>query len=501
MKKIFGIFIATFAVTTLQAQDINDAMRFAQDNQTGTARFRAMGGAFGALGGDFSAINVNPAGSSIFANNQVGATLSSFNIKNNSNYFGTNNSEKDSNFDLSQAGGVYVFENEDKKSDWKKFAVALNYENTKNLDNSVYAAGTNPTNSISNYFLSYANGIPLSNINGSSFPYSQLYYNEQQAYLGYQSYIINSTDDTNPNNTAYTSNVPAANYFQENLVGSRGYIGKLSFNGSTVYKDKLLIGINLNSHFTDYRQSSTFYEENNYNNTTTNDLVKRVRFNNELYTYGNGFSFQIGTIYKATKDFRIGLAYESPTWYRLNDEVSQNIAAVSGNVNGELAADVVNPQLTMIYDAYKLQTPGKWTGSIAYVIAKRGLISFDYALKDYSNTKYQPKSDFTATNTVMANVLDVTNEFRIGAEYKIKQLSLRGGYRFEQSPYKNGKTIGDLKGYSTGIGYNFGEFKADLAYSFSERDYNQQFFSQGLTDAARINSKLNNISLTVLFEL
>ena len=87
MKKIFGIFIATFAVTTTQAQDINDAMRFAQDNQTGTARFSAMSGAFGALGGDFSAISVNPAGSSVFANNQVGATLGVFSSKNNSNYF------------------------------------------------------------------------------------------------------------------------------------------------------------------------------------------------------------------------------------------------------------------------------------------------------------------------------------------------------------------------------------------------------------------------------
>ncbi len=166
MKKIFGIFIATLTVATIQAQDINDAMRYAQDNQTGTARFRAMGGAFGALGGDFSAINVNPAGSSVFANNQVGATLGSFNTKNNSNYFGTKTSENDSNFDIIQAGGVYVFENEDRKSDWKRFTIAINYENMKNFDNTVYSVGTNPTNSIANYFLSYANGVPLSTADG-----------------------------------------------------------------------------------------------------------------------------------------------------------------------------------------------------------------------------------------------------------------------------------------------------------------------------------------------
>ena len=101
----------------------------------------------------------------------------------------------------------------------------------------------------------------------------------------------------------------------------------------------------------------------------------------------------------------------------------------------------------------------------------------------------------------MANVLDITNEFRLGAEYKIEKVSLRAGYRFEQSPYKNGSTIGDLNGYSGGLGYNFGATKLDLAYSFYERKYNQQFFSQGFTDSAQIQSRNNIVTLTLLFEL
>ena len=90
--------------------------------------------------------------------------------------------------------------------------------------------------------------------------------------------------------------------------------------------------------------------------------------------------------------------------------------------------------------------------------------------------------------------------FRSG-EYKINQFSLRGGYHFEESPYKNGTTIGNLTGYSGGVGYNFGNTKLDLAYSTSKRNSNQQFFSQGLTDAARINTGKNNLTLTLAFEL
>jgi hypothetical protein len=62
MRKLLFSIIVVSAITSLQAQGINDALRFAQTNQTGTARFQAMSGAFGALGGDLSAIQVNPAG-------------------------------------------------------------------------------------------------------------------------------------------------------------------------------------------------------------------------------------------------------------------------------------------------------------------------------------------------------------------------------------------------------------------------------------------------------
>ncbi|WP_395052771.1 OmpP1/FadL family transporter [Flavobacterium sp.] len=499
-KTFFTVFVGLIFISS-QAQDINDALRYSKENLNGTARFRAMSGAFGALGGDLSAIGVNPAGSVIFANNQAGFTLSNFNTKNDSNYFGKLTSENNNSFDLNQAGAVFVFDNNDQKSDWKKFALALNYDNTGDLDNSIFSSGTNPNNSISNYFLSYANGLPLSTVIGNDFDYADLFFNEQQAYLGYQSYIINSTDDTNPNNTQYVSGVaPGGNYIQEYTLESSGYNGKLSFNASGQYTDKFSFGINLNSHFVDYRQSTSFFERNN-NNTSTTDLVKRLRFNNDLYTYGNGFSFQLGTIFKPTKEVRLGLAYESPTWLTLNDEISQDITAVSSSSAGELSPDVVNPNLTVIFEPYRLQTPSKFTGSFAYVFGKKGLISIDYAVKDYSNTTYKPKRDFTTTNATMSNLLDASSEVRVGGEYKIKKLSLRGGYRFEKSPYKDGKTIGDLTGYSGGLGYNFGSTKLDLSYSYAQRDYNQQFFSQGFTDSSKISSVNNNVSVTLLFEL
>ncbi|WP_395062098.1 OmpP1/FadL family transporter [Flavobacterium sp.] len=501
MKKIIAIAIASLAITSIRAQDISDALRYSQTDLNGTARFKAMGGAFGALGGDFSSISINPAGSVIFANNQVGFTLGNNSTKNNSNYFGKNSSDNNNSFDLNQAGAVFVFENGSVKSGWKKFAIALNYENAKNLDNSLYSSGTNSNNSIDKYFLNYANNIPFGSINNAYF--EDLFYGQQQAYLGYNAYIIEA-DNTNQN--YYTNVSQAGNYYQENSVASTGYNGKLSFNVSAQYDNKLSFGLNLNSHFVDYRQSSSFFESNTNAKYAVGSTVDRIRFSNDLYTYGNGFSFQLGTIFKPIKEVRLGLAFESPTWYKLNDELRQRVVTSGYGLNAavdntQYGTVVTDPNITMIFQPYNLQTPGKLTGSFAYVFGKRGLISIDYAVKDYSNAKFKPKNDYLNENGTISTLLTTSNEVRVGGEFKVKKLSIRGGYRWEQSPYKNGRTIGDLTGYSTGLGYNFGSTKLDLAYAYAKRDYDQQFFSKGFTDAARINSVNNNVSLTLSFEL
>ncbi|MFH6946201.1 OmpP1/FadL family transporter [Flavobacterium sp. FlaQc-50] len=500
MKKIFFLFIAGLSVSVSHSQEVSDAMRYAQDNITGTARFRAMSGAFGAVGGDLSSLTVNPAGSAIFLNNQAGVTFSNQSKKNNSNYFGTQTSDNENSFILNQAGAVFVFHDRNPNNNWKKIAIGATYENTNNFDNNIFSAGTNPRNSIDQYFLAYANGIPLGDI--TNINYGDQFYDEQQAFFGYNGKVIYPVTPNN-SNTLYTSGVPSGgNYDHKNEVYTSGYNSKASFNISTSYKDRLYIGANLNVHVTDFRRSSSFYESNR-NALQPVETISDLRFNNNQYTYGNGFSFQLGAIAKVTESFRLGFAYESNTWYELNDEISQSLYTTRQAAGGPEKYESVNPNVVNVYKPYTLQTPGKVTFSGAYVFGKSGLISIDYAIKDYGNTKYKPTSDqgFRGLNNEMSNTLTSAAELRIGAEYKIKQLSLRGGYRYEGSPYKNKTTIGDLNSYSGGLGYNFGSTKVDLAYSYLERKTNQGFFATGFTDGANITSKLNNVSLTLLFEL
>ncbi|WP_320815105.1 OmpP1/FadL family transporter [Flavobacterium sp.] len=511
MKKIlFTILISSSLLGFSQETTIQDALRYSIDNLNGTARFRGMSGAFGAVGGDLSALNINPAGSVIFANNYASITATNYNKYNKSNYFNTTTKETYGILDINQIGAVLVFNSSPEENNgWNKIAIALNYENTNNFDNNIFSAGINPNNSIGNYFINFAQGLPLSNLqlqSGESISSLYNYLGEtgglgfpaQQALLGYQGLLFEAFDDNDPNNVDYYTNIPTGgNYYQENYIQSTGYNGKVTANVATAYKDKIFLGMNLNVHFTDYIKTSSLYERNNNPLYSSGLTVEQLQFNNELSTYGSGFSFNLGAIAKVTDDLRLGLAYESSTWYTLNDELTQRLytSTTDGTTdfNSTIAPNVIN-----IYPTYKIQTPSKWTGSMAYIVNKKGLISVDVITKDYSNTKFKPTNDsfFRGLNNQMSQELNNTIEYRIGGEYKIKQFSVRAGYRFEESPYKVDYAMGDLTGYSGGIGYNFGESKLDLSYSNDHRNYNQSLISSGMNDTARMRQINNNITVT-----
>lgn len=497
MKKYLLILFIGISISSLKAQETtpDDALRLAVDNLTGTARFRSMSGAFGAVGGDLSAINVNPAGSIFFNNNYGTITANIFGIRNNSTYFGTNTSSRDNTVDINQIGTVFIFKNTDPNSDWKKFSIALNYDGTNNYQNSIYSAGVNPTNSIGNYFLNFAQGVPLNTLKNKDF--YQLGFTDQQAYLGYNTYIFDP-QSTDTNNTQYYTNVASGgNYTQQNQVASSGYSGKMTANFSTSFKNKLFFGGNLNVHFVDIRKSFSVYETNNNAPYPTGSTITRILFDNQLTTTGSGFSFNLGAIIKPVDNMRLGLAYESPTWYNLSDELAQGVATHSVNNPDNNSAPKIYPYST-IFAPYTIKTPSKWTGSFAYIFNKKGLISFDISSKDYANTQFHPVNDptYIGLNNYMATALTRSLEYRIGGEYKIDQVSLRAGYRFEESPYKSIQTYGDLTGYSGGIGFNFGDSRLDIAYSHDHRNSNQPFLSSGMTDAARISTCRNYFTVS-----
>ena len=504
MKNLILTLMGLASVLSSYGQNISDALRYSTGETEGTARFKSMSGAFGALGGDMSAVSINPAGSAIFNLSHGSLTLSSLKVSNDAAYGSNTQRLKDSSFDMNQIGAAFVFNNRNTESTWNKFVVSLFYEQLQSYDNQFFAAGTTQ-NSIGSYFTDYANGLRLDEITalpgetisqaysgiGSEFGSSY-----QQAYLGYESFILEPADDTDNDNTAYTSNIAAGDFYQEYSYLSTGYNGKFSVNLGFQYNKNIYFGINLNSHLVNYERSTLFYEDN----TNVGSTINQVEFENSLLTRGEGFSLQLGSIVKVNDFIRLGLTYDSPTWMRLREETTQYLYSFEDATS--LAAEV-DPAVINVFPEYNLRTPAKITGSAAFIIGDTGLISIDYSRKDYSATKFRSNSgvDFSQQNSVFSNSLKAANTIRIGGELRHKKFSYRGGYKMEQSPYKDTAAYGNLKGFSLGLGYDFGGSRLDLAYENSKREIDHQLFNAGNLNAARINTTNSNVSLTLSMSL
>jgi hypothetical protein len=502
MKRIIFLLIAAIFMAVGHAQNITDALRYATDAPNGTARFHAMSGAFGALGGDLSSVGINPAGSAVFLNTNIAVSLSAYDRENQANYFNRTESSFDTDVTLNQAGAVFVFNINREESPWKKFTIGVNYDNNRNYNDELFIKGNGNT-SISEFFLQQAQGIPLDLLqlrNGETLSDLYIFLGEtegtaaQNALLGYQGYIFDPVDPNNPSNTQYLSNVSPGTFNQEYLYLSSGYNGKFTVNAAAQFTDNLYFGINLNSYTIDYSQSTYLFERN----SNTGSFVDQIGFKNNLSVLGSGFSAQIGGIGKIGEHLRIGLTLDTPTWYEISEETTQSLET-RRNDAGQSIIETVNPRVLNIYDNYNLRTPGKASASVAYIFGKSGLISFDYSYKDFSNTKFDTDNSdiFDTENIRIENALKGVSTYKLGGEYRINQLSLRGGLRYEESPYVNEETIGDLSGFSLGMGYTFRNYNFDIAYSRAEQSRNQQLYNIGLTDSASIDTTLNNVVFTL----
>ncbi|MBC7557017.1 MAG: hemin receptor, partial [Chryseobacterium sp.] len=130
IKNSLAILTVAASFSLLSAQDIstirNTVDVYSNNPTTGTAKYQGMAGSMGALGGDISTINTNPAGIGVFISSDVDATLNINNSKNTTNFNGQSIDYKINKTELGQTGGVASFRLPD-NSPWKFVNVAVNY--------------------------------------------------------------------------------------------------------------------------------------------------------------------------------------------------------------------------------------------------------------------------------------------------------------------------------------------------------------------------------------
>lgn len=525
MKKNIITIGFCLASSFIFAQNLTDGLRYSMEGLNGTSRFNAMSGAFSSLGGDLSAVALNPAGTSIFTRSEMSLTLAGVNSKNDANGRSTISSD----FLLSQFGVAFPITIGEEG--WKNIAFAFNYQKTHNFDaNDLNYTYRNNGANLGDFFLDKANGIMQQDLmldvykNKRKVGRDNLYelYSRmgklkepekfRNALLGYTTGLVNpasgkrelipsmsdSEADAVLEERKYKKNISDGITTIQNVEQyTEGGVNKYNFNFAGRY-DFISFGINLNSHSVDYRVVNKYRE--NYVNNTASD-IRSALYQNEVRTVGSGFSLQLGAIAEVATGLRIGLTYASPTWYTLQDEMSQSLSTTTQS-NGTFFA---NPNVVAVYEKYYFRTPGSWTVGASWVWNKQLILSADYMYKGYGNMRF--RSGLESENAIIQNTLGDTNSLRFGAEYRLplsktNHLFLRGGYRYEQSPYKTEyKPIGDLTGFSTGLGVSISNMRFDLSYDRATRAYHPQIFESILTDTPQVDNTLQNILLSFSLKL
>ena len=223
--------------------------------------------------------------------------------------------------------------------------------------------------------------------------------------------------------------------------------------------------------------------------------MNSFRFNNRLLTLGKGFSFQIGGIAKLSQQLRLGLSYESPTWFSILEETEQFVASNDGS---EIT---VEPLIINTYPEYRFKTPSKYTASLAYIFGKKGLISIDYTRVNYDSANFNEPNDsyFRDQNDIIENNLSTEGILKIGGEYRFGNYSLRAGYINQNSFIKKVDNSGSIM--SIGGGINFGGSSLDLSITNSNFSNQQQLFTSGLTDTINLKRDHLNVRLTYVLRL
>src|SRR5690606_31654404 len=84
------LWLTTCIFTQTHAQSLDEVLRISEPGQGASARFKALGNAQTALGGDLSSVAGTPAGLGFFSQSDIGLSLDFASDVNKALYFGTN---------------------------------------------------------------------------------------------------------------------------------------------------------------------------------------------------------------------------------------------------------------------------------------------------------------------------------------------------------------------------------------------------------------------------
>ena len=506
MRYIIALLTLGLASTSF-AQNYSDALQFSRTDISGSARFVAMGGSFGALGGEISGISINPGGIGVYRNSEFTISAGFNNYNAQTTYRGSN--AVDGRFSMNLPNVGYVGNYKINTNGWKSISFGI-LHNRLNRFGSEQRAFGNSSNST--YIDDYVNQLNNNNATAADAASYEVYpFGIAQAWnaalidtltnpvtgnVDFIPYIF--LHETEPNVTGRPLST-VENIAQTRTLDTRGNQAETQFVFGGNFMDKLYLGASVSVQTVNFEKTSSFREVYTYGPraTAANEyLIANYQEDTRLISDGTGVNLKVGGILRATEDLRVGLSLQTHTIMRMDEVFS--IDANSQSADGfEIAAESVESTFS-----YRLRTPVRVTASLAYIILQRAAVNVDYEYIDYSTAFFNDRKDFqndySFQNLEIQDILTNAHHVRVGAEYKVNPFVIRVGYSYQGNPYDPDFSVADesRNAYSVGGGFRNNNFNFDVGINSRQMTLNENFYSS--TDAiAAIEETETNVVFTL----
>jgi len=479
LTSIICLSIFTTGAAFAQSGYFEDAYRFSKTTPAGSARIVGVGGTQWSLGGDVSNLAGNPAGLGFFRSSEVSLSLGYDLWSADASYLDQNKSYRTSDFSLPNLSFVSAnpkgpLEN----GAFKGGAWGFSIQRIANFSNEFgFYSDKLGNSSIIDFYLGEATGVPESQIE-----------NRGLTGLAYQTYQINpiavdanGKPITNPNTyDSFVLGFP----FQDENVRQKGNASQINFGYGANFHHKLFLGASLGI------RSLEFSSKKEYNEEFGNQPLINSTLYESLFINGTGVNLNLGLIYKPIDYVNLGFVLQTPTWFAMNEEYEASMTATYDDYffaqeNKTLVKETAVSDV--ILSNYGLYTPFKVGGGATVFLGKYGFISADVDWVDYSSSRIN-SSDFNEgpDNQVIQNLYSSTVNYRFGAEAKLKNWRVRGGYAHQGDPFLDNSGFDQsTQQLSGGIGVQFDALRVD--FSLVNQNYNSLYRSYKVLDNNGVN--------------
>ena len=486
MKKIYILIVpACFLMASVQAQNETDALRYSQNFYGGTARSIAMGGAFGALGGDFTSASLNPAGIGVFRSNEFTVTPTVIYDNTSTKYLGNTRVDNQYQFTLNNLGAIFSKQTGNDKG-WAGYNFGIGYNQLNNYNRNTMMGGIQLSggSESSSYLDNFTN-------NANADIWSEFY--EELAWAANLMPFDTVSQE-------YWNDINEAGYGQSQTrrIRETGSLGEFAFTFGANYGDRLYVGATFGIHRLRY---SNYTDHSEFDDARIIDYFNSFTFRETLETRGTGYTFKAGIIFRPISLIRIGAAFHIPTFYKIREDFYTDMSSTFDEEEGEPEYFEGSPVNQF---EYWLRTPYKAIGSVAFQIGRIAMIGVDYEYMDYRKANMDSRvSDYSLldVNDRIQNVYSIAHNIRLGAELHLGPIYLRGGTAFYDSPFNSKEVNKEARTitYSGGLGFRSKNVFFDLAYSLRTNDYQYYLYIPEDVHGAKISADKSQFVATLGF--